>query len=377
MRNEFPADSAHYMQLLVDKVPAMLAYWDRDLKCRFANRAYEAWFGVDPDKLVGTHVRDLLGPELFAMNEPLMRRALAGEPQSFERVITAVGGIQRPSLTQYIPDVVDGSVQGFLVHVTNLIEVKEIRAALQSENQLRLEIEAHASKLQTLLQERTEMLDVLAHEVRQPLSNAATALQAAKSALPAAGDSTAAEQVVQAQTVLGDVLSKLDNTLAVASLLARPDPIQHDDVDIDALMAIVVADIPTAERGRIEVHRKSHIRTASMDMSLMRLALRNVLSNALKFSPPGSTVEVHVADTEEPPALLIDVIDHGDGIQPDLLDQLFMRGARGSHGKQHGLGLGLYIVDRVMTLHQGTIELLRTGAQGTTIRLALPQADPD
>jgi signal transduction histidine kinase len=41
------------------------------------------------------------------------------------------------------------------------------------------------------------------------------------------------------------------------------------------------------------------------------------------------------------------------------------------------LGLGLYIVDRVMTLHQGTIELLRTGAQGTTIRLALPQADPD
>jgi signal transduction histidine kinase len=213
--------------------------------------------------------------------------------------------------------------------------------------------------------------------VRQPLSNAATALQAAKNALPAAADSTAAEQVVQGQTVLGDVLSKLDNTLAVASLLARPDPIQHDDVDINALMAIVVADIPTLERGRIEVHRKSHIRTASMDMSLMRLALRNVLSNALKFSPPGSTVEVHVADTEEPPALLIDVIDHGDGIQPDLLDQLFMRGARGSHGKQHGLGLGLYIVDRVMTLHQGTIELLRTGAQGTTIRLALPQADPD
>jgi signal transduction histidine kinase len=292
-------------------------------------------------------------------------------------VITAVGGIQRPSLAQYIPDVVDGSVQGFLVHVTNLIEVKEIRAALQSENQLRLEIEAHASKLQTLLQERTEMLDVLAHEVRQPLSNAATALQAAKSALPAAGDSTAAEQVVQAQTVLGDVLSKLDNTLAVASLLARPDPIQHDDVDIDALMAIVVADIPTLERGRIEVHRKSHIRTASMDMSLMRLALRNVISNALKFSPPGSSVEVHVADTEEPPALLIDVIDLGEGVQPDLLDQLFMRGARGSHGRQHGLGLGLYIVDRVMTLHQGTIELLRTGAQGTTIRLALPQADPD
>jgi two-component system OmpR family sensor kinase len=377
MSNDFPADSSHYMRLLVDKVPAMLAYWDRDLKCRFANRAYEAWFGVDPDKLIGTHVRDLLGPELFAMNEPLMRRALAGEPQSFERVITAVGGIQRHSLAQYIPDLVDGSVQGFLVHVTNLIEVKEIRAALQRENHLRLEIEAHAGKLQTLLQERTEMLDVLAHEVRQPLSNAATALQSAQSALPSQGDSTAAEQVVQAQKVLGDVLSKLDNTLAVASLLARPDPVQRDDVDVDALIAIVVTDLPAHERGRILVHRKTSTRTASMDMSLMRLALRNVLSNALKFSPPSSGVEVHVADTEEPPALVIDVVDLGEGIPPDLLGPLFTRGAHGSQSKQHGLGLGLYIVDRVMSLHQGTVEVVRSGADGTTIRLALTQADPE
>jgi two-component system OmpR family sensor kinase len=376
MSNDFPVDSAHYMRLLVDKVPAMLAYWDRDLKCRFANRAYEAWFGVDPDKLIGTHVRDLLGPELFAMNEPLMRKALAGEPQSFERMVKGAGGIQRPSLAEYIPDVVDGVVQGFLVHVTNLIEVKAMRSALHTENQLRLEIEAHAGKLQTLLKERTEMLDVLAHEVRQPLSNAATALQSAQNALPSQGDSTAAEQVVQAQTVLGDVLSKLDNTLAVASLLARPDPVQRDDVDVDALMSIVLTDLPAHERGRIFVHRKTSTRTASMDMSLMRLALRNVLSNALKFSPQATRVEVHVADTEEPPALVIDVVDRGEGIPHEWQGQLFTRGAHGRRGKQHGLGLGLYIVDRVMALHQGTVEVVHSGADGTTVRLALTQADP-
>ncbi len=376
MSNDFPADSSHYMRLLVDRVPAMLAYWDRDLKCRFANRAYEAWFGVNPDDLIGTYVWDLLGPELFAMNEPLMRKALAGERQVFERMVTCAGGIQRPSLAEYIPDVVDGEVQGFLVQVTNLTEVKEMGAALQRENQLRLQIEEHASKLQALLSERTEMLDVLAHEVRQPLSNASTALQSAQGALCGKCDSVAADQVVQAQRILGVVLSSLDNTLAVASLLARPDPIQHDDVDVDALMSIVVADIPLHERDRIQVRRETAIRTVSMDMSLMRLALRNVLSNALKFSPPSSCIEVRVADTEEPPALVIDVIDQGEGIPHHLLGQLFTRGARGGQSKQHGLGLGLYIVERVMSLHQGSVELMRSGPDGTTIRLALTQTDP-
>lgn len=378
MTDDPHTDSSYHMRLLVDRVPTMLAYWDRDLTCRFANRAYETWFGVNPDHLLGTSIRDLLGPELFAMNEPYIRKALAGERQVFERIVPGPGGVQRPALAEYIPDVVDGVVRGFLVQVTNLTELKETQAALQREGQLRIQIEEHAARLQALLQERTEMLDVLAHEVRQPLNNASAALQSAQGSLRAKGDDFASEQVVQAQVVLGKVLSSIDNTLAVASLLARPDPIHRDDADIATLIAVVIADMPAAERSRIQVQRDTTTRTALMDMSLMRLALRNLLSNALKFSPRESAVLVRVADSEEPPALLIEVSDSGTGIPPGLVSRLFTRGARaGEMSDVRGLGLGLYIVERVMSLHKGAVELVRTDSHGTTMRLVITQTDSD
>ena len=54
------SDAARHMCLLVDRVPSMLAYWDHDLRCRFANRAYERWFGVPPESLIGRTLRELL-----------------------------------------------------------------------------------------------------------------------------------------------------------------------------------------------------------------------------------------------------------------------------------------------------------------------------
>ncbi len=127
------AESAYDLRLVVDNVPAMLAYWNRDLSCRFANRAYEQWFGVTPEALVGTHLRDLLGPELFALNRPFMDAALAGQPQFFERLVPGPDGTQRPGLASYTPDTVDGEVRGFLVHVSDVTPLKTAEAALRAE----------------------------------------------------------------------------------------------------------------------------------------------------------------------------------------------------------------------------------------------------
>jgi signal transduction histidine kinase len=129
------------------------------------------------------------------------------------------------------------------------------------------------------------------------------------------------------------------------------------------LVAVTLGDMPEDERGRVEIHRDTSTRTVLMDMSLMRLALRNVVSNALEFSSPGSAVQVHLGDSDDPLALLIDVKDSGPGIPPDLLAALFARGARGRNGKT-GHGLGLYIVGRAMSLHGGTVEVLSIGPEG-------------
>lgn len=376
MTNPLDADSGYHMRLLVDRVPSMLAYWDRELRCRFANRAYERWFGRDPDRLIGSSLRDLLGPELFAMNEPHIRGALAGERQLFERLVPGPGGVQRHSLAEYIPDIVEGEVRGFLVQVTEVTQLRETQAALQRETHLRTQLEEHAAALASLLRERTEMVDVLAHEVRQPLNNASAALQTAQAALGQVDKGSGSAELMRAQTVLGHVLSSIDNTLAVASLLARQEPIQRADTDVDTLIAVAIADMPTGERCRIRILRESGTRTALMDMSLIRLALRNVLANALKFSPAGSPVQVRVWDSDEPLALVIDVSDSGAGIPAELLPTLFSRGARGA-AQSSGMGLGLYIVRQVMTLHAGTVELVDTGEGGATLRLSINQTVSD
>jgi PAS domain S-box-containing protein len=125
-------------------IPSMLAYWGADLRCRFANRAYSVWFGIDGSNVVGMSISDLLGEELFVLNEPYIKGALAGRPQTFERAIKGPDGVVRHSLVHYIPDVVDGRVLGFVAHATEVSTLKDRHAALQSViNSLEAEVTRH------------------------------------------------------------------------------------------------------------------------------------------------------------------------------------------------------------------------------------------
>lgn len=64
----------------------MVGYWSNELTCGFANIAYLEWFGKTPEQSVrDTHIRELMGEELFSKNEPFICAALRGERQRFER----------------------------------------------------------------------------------------------------------------------------------------------------------------------------------------------------------------------------------------------------------------------------------------------------
>jgi PAS domain S-box-containing protein len=111
---------------VADHVPAMLAYWNTELICLFANAAYKEWFGKSRSDVVGTTMRELLGP-LFELNLPYIRRALAGEVQVFERSIPQPDGSVRESLATYTPDIVDGIVRGFFVQVAEVTAMKQLQ----------------------------------------------------------------------------------------------------------------------------------------------------------------------------------------------------------------------------------------------------------
>jgi len=133
-KGKFPVQThEHFLRRVLERAPSMLAYWDCNLQCRFANNAYERWFGVDAQGLLGTSIEDLLGPTLYALNEPHIRAALRGERRSVEVVAPGPDGVQRHGLVHYMPDIEDGRIQGFVVQVTDVTSLKESKVALGAE----------------------------------------------------------------------------------------------------------------------------------------------------------------------------------------------------------------------------------------------------
>lgn len=127
-----PANDLNRVVLnLVDHLDAMVAYWDINQVCRFANQAYRTWFGKGRSELVGTTLKELLGPVLYEMNLPHIRAAYAGQKQIFERDILIPGGTIRSSLATYTPDLVDGQVQGIFVHVADVTPLKLLERELR------------------------------------------------------------------------------------------------------------------------------------------------------------------------------------------------------------------------------------------------------
>lgn len=247
---------------------------------------------------------------------------------------------------------------------------------LARESTQRQAAEHYAGQLRVWLDERDELLRLLAHEVRQPLNNAMAALHATHRALGTQGidPEVAGQRVRRAESVLGQITGTLDNTLAATALLASPDRVEPRDVDIDTVTALSIGDLALGLRSRVQVHRVSQVRTATMDAGLMRLALRNLLSNAGTYSPPGAPVVLRVTDSDEPLGLVFAVIDQGPGVSPELAATLFQRGVRGRRDGG-GHGLGLYVVRRVAELHGGSVDVGPNPGGGAIFRLTLPQID--
>ena len=120
------------LKTITDAIPSMVAYWDNNLRCRFANKAYLEWFGRAPETLVGTTMRSLLGEALFVKNEPYILAALAGNTQNFERTLTRADGTIGHTWANYIPHFGDtGGVQGFFVLVTDVTPMWEAERRLE------------------------------------------------------------------------------------------------------------------------------------------------------------------------------------------------------------------------------------------------------
>lgn len=117
-----------FLVMLADNVPAILAFWSKDGRCRYANKAYRKWYNVAPEDLMGKHISEVLGP-LYPLSKPHIDNALKGQTQRFLREMPDPdGGTARMTQVLLVPHLEDGEVTGFFAMAT---EVANAQAQFQ------------------------------------------------------------------------------------------------------------------------------------------------------------------------------------------------------------------------------------------------------
>ncbi|HYO07601.1 MAG TPA: ATP-binding protein [Tepidisphaeraceae bacterium] len=113
-------ESEAQLRLVTDALPALVSYVTGDYRYQLANRTYGEWFGLEPDRVIGQHMRDVVGERTFELVKPYIDRALAGERARFDGPVPYALGPRHIEAT-YVPDIgPDGAVRGVIVLVTDV-----------------------------------------------------------------------------------------------------------------------------------------------------------------------------------------------------------------------------------------------------------------
>jgi len=135
------------LSLVMDHLPALIAYVDRERRYRFVNRAYERWFGKRREDVVGRTLAEVLGERAAEVLRPRIEAALAGEVVEYEAEVPYKDGGTRWVDGRYVPDVgPDGVVAGYFSLVQDISERKRAERELAQERE-RLEIALRAGRL--------------------------------------------------------------------------------------------------------------------------------------------------------------------------------------------------------------------------------------
>ncbi len=125
------SDAQAHLKAIADNLPVLISYIDRHHRLTFVNKTFEEWMGVDPELAVGSHLKALIGPELYAQRHESLEQALRGERVEFE-VVSPAPGQTRHLHTVYIPDRrTDGNIAGVYTLSTDITATKDVERRLQ------------------------------------------------------------------------------------------------------------------------------------------------------------------------------------------------------------------------------------------------------
>jgi len=227
-----------------------------------------------------------------------------------------------------------------------------------------------AERLESFVASERRLLRDISHELRSPLARLGVALGLAR-------HTTNPETVFALDRIeleserLNDLIGRL---LTLAKLQSGEVVLRRKPVALDALVADVVADasfeVGESER-RVEVHASEPV-TVLGDESLLKSAVENVVRNAIRHTPKGTTVEVGLR--REGADAVIQVRDHGAGVPESAIDEIFRPFYRVEDARDRvsgGAGLGLAIAQGAVALHGGSVEAANDPERGLRVTIRL------
>jgi signal transduction histidine kinase len=237
------------------------------------------------------------------------------------------------------------------------------------------------STLRIARQNQENLIDFVVHDLRSPLSVILTGLQT----LQEYGTNVTEEQrqmlVRNGITAGSRMLTLINSLLDLSRLESGRMPIQVDDLSVRDLVRCSLEEVePWAEHRQLRLVAEfdTAVEAVQADPNLTLRVLVNLLGNAIKFSPHGTTITVRVASARAD-ALAFSVIDQGPGIPAEWQRRIFEKFV---HVEAHdtgiavGSGLGLNFCQQAVKAQGGQIHLQDHSDRGTTITFTLPCAVP-
>lgn len=342
---------SHLAQIVANNLPSMIAYWDKNQRCQFANKVYLDWFGIKPEDLVGLTMRDLMGVELYEKNRPYIEAVLNGEAQQFERdlIISRTGEVRHTS-AMYIPDIENGEVKGFFVLVVDVTELKK------------------AVKM------REEVLAIVSHDLKNPLGSvklsAELMMKGSKQDISLIDKhcTRILRSINQMQLLIGNLLDFAKMQAGTFSVDLYSENLREIVINVIASFQTIVE----SKELQLTYRIPEDIENVACDRNRISQVLSNLVGNAVKFTPKGGAITVVAKKIDA--EVVVSVSDNGPGIPTEQLKKVFDRFWQAEETRKLGSGLGLSIAKGFVLAHGGTIWVDSELGRGATFSFTLPLA---
>jgi len=354
---------------LLSSSPLPMSVLDGDNRYLDVNRAWEQFTGRRRNEVLGRKAASYLRPEEAALHDSRDAELLArGGEMNYEAVWHGSDGRRRDLYISKstFPDA-HGRPMGIVVCFMDISEFREAERATRAARDAAL----HASRA------KSDFIANVSHELRTPLQSILGFSEIG--ALRARAEPRLAELFGDVHRAGQRMLSLVNDLLDLSKIERGAEPRQPERLDLRPLAVEVGRELEpllSARQLGLVMALGDEDLVVLADPQRLQQLLRNLLANAIRFSPLGGHIELTGWHDEAADEVRVDIADRGPGIPPDELESIFEAFVQSSATKNAagGTGLGLAICRRIAEAHDGRVWAANRPDGGAVISLALPAA---